>query len=120
LGPAMHGLAPIFKGFRFYGTDVIMGVLAGFFGSLTGEYNADGHYIKANFVQSAQTALLGPLSSVLSAHPLLPGLFNTRTGLLRRCPGGDEPPAPDGTSPWNLGPKYCTASSDVPLSVDFR
>jgi virulence factor Mce-like protein len=119
LGPAMKGLAPIFQGLRFYSTDLVLGALSGLFGIATGEYIASGHYTKANFVQSAQTAALGPLSAVLAAHPLVPGLLATRTELNRRCPGGNQPPAPDGSSPWNLGPQFCTPANDEPLSVDF-
>jgi phospholipid/cholesterol/gamma-HCH transport system substrate-binding protein len=117
LGPAMTKLFPISEGTRYYGTDLALGTLAALFGTLAGEYNADGHFIKVNFVQSYQT-LLTPLSSFLVAHPLLPSLFAERTGLLRRCPGGNQPPAPDGSSPWDLGPKWCTASDDTPASVN--
>jgi phospholipid/cholesterol/gamma-HCH transport system substrate-binding protein len=119
LGPAMHGLEPIFAGLRYYSTDLILGALAGLWGRMTAEYNSTGHYVKANFTQPPQTFFTGPLASELSAHPLPGGVIGMRTGLTRRCPGGDQPPAPDGSSPWNLGPKWCTASNDEPLSVNF-
>ena len=118
LGPAMKGLTPIFHGLRFYGSDLVLGAFAGLIGIALAEYNGDGHYAKANFVQSLQTLVAGPLSQELSAHPLVPGILATRTGLTRRCPGGNQPPAPDGSNPWNLGPKYCTASQDEPASVN--
>lgn len=117
-GPAMKGLLPIARGVRYYGTDLVLGTLAALFGTLAGEYNSSGHFIKVNFVQSPQT-LVGPLASVLAAHPLVPGILAERTGLLRRCPGGNQPPAPDGSNPWDLGASFCTASQDEPLSVDF-
>jgi phospholipid/cholesterol/gamma-HCH transport system substrate-binding protein len=117
LGPAMKGLFPIAQGMRFYGTDLLLGAL-NILGITSPAYDALGHYAKANFVQSAQT-LVGPLAANLAAHPLVPGLLAVRTGLTRRCPGGNQPPAPDGSSPWNLGPKLCTAAQDDPLSVNF-
>lgn len=119
LGAAMKQLSPIAQGLRYYGADVVIGSLAQTFGSIDAPYGAYGHYAKANFVESYQTLLAGPLSTILSAHPLLPGIFNVRTGLTRRCPGGAVPPAPDGSSPWSLGPKWCSAAHDVPLSVNF-
>ena len=120
LGPAMKQLFRVAEGLRYYGSDVIIGSLAALFGNISAEYNAYGHFAKANFVQSLQTAITGPLSTALAAHPLVPGLLSIRTGLTRRCPGGAMPPAPDGSSPWNLGPAWCTPANDTPLSVDFR
>lgn len=119
LGPAMKGLFPIAQGLRYYGTDLVLGSLAGLFGSVSGEYDGIGHYAKVNFTQPIQEAAQGPLASLLSAHPLLPGLFGIRSNLTRRCPGGNQPPAPDGSNPWELGPQLCTAADDLPLSVDF-
>ena len=119
LGVAMKSLFPIAQGLRYYGADVVIGSLAQTFGSIDASYGAYGHYAKANFVESYQTLFAGPLGTFLTAHPLLPSIFNVRTGLTRRCPGGAVPPAPDGSSPWNLGPDLCTAADDVPLSVDF-
>ena len=118
LGVAMKGLMPILRGFRFYGSDFGLG-LSGVFASTTGEYDALGHYIKLNLTQSPQTLASGALSQLLSQSPLVPGALDTRTGLVRRCPGGNQPPAPDGSSPWLIGAQYCTASQDTPLSVDF-
>lgn len=119
LGPAMKGLRPILTGFRYYGTDLVIGLFGSVLGLTTGEDDALGHYIKVNYVESPQTIVSGPLSTLLSAHPLVPGVFAARTGLTRRCPGGDQPPAPDGSNPWLIGSKYCTPAEDTPLSVDF-
>ncbi len=119
LGPAMKELFPVAQGFRFYGVDLLLGAL-NLLGLISPDYGALGHYVKANFVQSLQTVIAGPVAADLAAHPLVPGLLAVRTGLTRRCPGGNEPPAPDGSSPWNLEAKLCTASQDDPLSVDFR
>jgi phospholipid/cholesterol/gamma-HCH transport system substrate-binding protein len=118
IGPAFKSLIPILEGFRYYGTDFVLGFLGGVLALTTGEYDTSGHYVKVNFVESLQTLLAGPTASLLSARPLIPGILGVRTGLLRRCPGGSEPPAPDGSSPWLVGSQYCTPSQDVPLSVD--
>jgi len=118
-GQAMKDLTPILQGFRFYGADFILGVLRGLAGVVAGEYDGYGHYVKNNFVQNYQTLPAGPLATLLSDHPLAPNLFNVRTRLMRRCPGGDTPPAPDGSSPWVLGQQFCSPQHDTPLSVDF-
>jgi phospholipid/cholesterol/gamma-HCH transport system substrate-binding protein len=118
LGPAMQKLFPIAHGARFYGTDLVLGAL-NIIGLVSPDYSALGHYAKANFVQSPQTLVAGPLAAALAGHPLVPGLLAVRTGLTRRCPGGNQPPAPDGSSPWNLGPTLCTAAQDQPPSVNF-
>ena len=119
LGSAMKGLTPILQGLRYYGSDVVLGLLAGVATLTQGEYDSLGHYSKTNVIQSPQTLPSGVLSQLLSAHPLVPGTFAVRTGLNRRCPGGSQPPAPDGSSPWLVGSNICTSAQDVPLSVDF-
>lgn len=117
--PAWRGLSPILRGLRFYGTDLVLGALGGVLGLTTAEYDGLGHYAKVNLIQSPETVSSGVLSQLLSQHPLAPALLHTRTGLLRRCPGGNQPPTPDGSSPWDLGPQLCTPSQDEPLSVNF-
>lgn len=117
-GQSMKDLSHIFRALRFYGSDLVIGVLAGLGGIASGEYDSYGHYGKSNFVQSPQTLAAGPLASLLSAHPLVPGLLDTRTKLARRCPGGNVPPAPDGSSPWVLGKSLCTPADDIPASVN--
>jgi hypothetical protein len=119
LGPVMKSLFPVAQGLRFYAVDTLVGSLAGLFGNIGPEYDEYGHYAKVNYVESLQLLSAGPLASALAAHPLLPGTLAVRTGLTRRCPGGSEPPAPDGSSPWVVGSKWCTASDDLPLSADF-
>jgi hypothetical protein len=114
----MTKLFPIAKGLRYYAVDVIVGSLAGLLGTVSPEYDRYGHYAKLNFVQPLQTLLTGPLSEALAAQPLVPGLFNVRTGLTRRCPGGSQPPAPDGSSPLLLGAKWCTAADNTPADVN--
>jgi phospholipid/cholesterol/gamma-HCH transport system substrate-binding protein len=117
-GTAMADLHHFFEGLRFYGSDLVIGALGGVGGQALGEYDALGHYGKLNFVQNAQTVAGGHLAPLLSAQPIAPGLLGMRTGLTRRCPGGNVPPAPDGSSPWDLGAKFCTASQDMSASVN--
>jgi hypothetical protein len=81
------------------------------------EHNETGHYLKANFVQSYQTLVQGPLGNLLTTHPPIPGL-SVRTGLTRRCPGANQPPAPDGSSPWHVGSDLCDPNDDLPASVN--
>lgn len=117
-GTALRVARPIVRVFRFYGADLLLGVFQGLAGVATANYDRWGHYARLEFTQPYQTSLGGPLSSLL-AKPLAPNLFNLRTRLLRRCPGGNAPPAPDGSSPWVPDPSICTPADDVPLSVDF-
>jgi hypothetical protein len=117
-GGSMGGLRPILKTARFYGADLILGVFSGLVGITTGEYDARGHYAKVNFVQSYQAATSGPLAALLQQNPIAPSLLNLRTKQTRRCPGGLAAPAPDGSSPWVLGEKYCTTGHNIPPSVN--
>lgn len=117
-GGAMRAMLPIFKGFRLYGSDLILGALVSVGGIAAGPYDARGHYAKVNFVQNAQTVLSGKLAPLLTGSALVPGLFSVRTKIARRCPGGNVPPAPDGSSPWLLGAKYCDPAADTPASVN--
>lgn len=115
---ALEVARPIVRVFRFYGSDLLLGVFQGLAGVATANYDRWGHYARLEFTQPYQSALGGPLSSLL-AKPLLPGLFNLREGLTRRCPGGNTPPAPDGSNPWVPDTSICTPADDTPLSVDF-
>jgi phospholipid/cholesterol/gamma-HCH transport system substrate-binding protein len=117
-GTAMHTLTPIFRTTRYYGADLILGVFSGLLGIVTGPYDARGHYGKLNFIQSSQTTTSGPLAELLQDNPLAPGLLDTRTKLTRRCPGGLNPPAPDGSSPWDLGDEICTHEHDIQPEVN--
>jgi phospholipid/cholesterol/gamma-HCH transport system substrate-binding protein len=115
---ALKEALPILTVFRYYGSDLLIGVFQGLAGVAAANYDRWGHYARLEFTQPYQTSLGGPLSG-LFAKPLFPSLFNLRTRLLRRCPGGNTPPAPDGSSPWVLPSSICTAADDTPLSVDF-
>lgn len=113
------GLMPFLVGLREYGSDIVLGIFNGLGGLVSGPYAAVGHYAKLNFVQSAQTLFSGPLSQLFSNGSLLPGNLAVRTHLLARCPGGDAPPAPDGSNPWVPSRSLCNPANDTPLSVDF-
>jgi phospholipid/cholesterol/gamma-HCH transport system substrate-binding protein len=117
-GTALKVARPIVQVFRYYGPDLLLGVFQGLAGVATANYNQFGHYARLEFTQPYQTSLGGPFSSLL-ATPLDPNLFSLRTKLIRRCPGGNEPPAPDGSNPWIPDPSICTPADDTPLSVDF-
>lgn len=113
---------PILRGMRFYGSDFIVGILNGFVSIFSGNYDKAGHYGHASFSQSP---LLLPGGALGSAIPnlsgisgLSPALFNIRTHLLSRCPGGASPPAPDGSSPWIPDKSLCNPADDIPISVD--
>lgn len=117
-GGALAAARPIVRAARFYGSDLLLGVFQGLAGVATANYDRWGHYARLEFTQPYQSSLGGPLSTLL-ANPLAPDLFNLRTRLLRRCPGGNTPPAIDGSSPWVPDPSICTPANDVPLSVNF-
>lgn len=117
-GKALDVARPIVRDVRFYGTDLLLGIFLGLAGTAPANYDRFGHYARIEFTEPYQTALGGPLADLL-AKPLAPDLFDLRTRLLRRCPGGNTPPAPDGSNPWIPDPSICTPADDVPLSVDF-
>jgi hypothetical protein len=109
---------PIVRDVRYYGVDLLLGVFLGLAGTAPANYDRWGHYARIEFTEPYQSLLGGPLAPLFS-KPLVPSLFDLRTRLLRRCPGGNTPPAPDGSNPWIPDPSICTPSQDVPLSVDF-
>lgn len=117
-GRAMQDSRHIFEGLRLYGSDMVIGLLAGLGGVPTGPYDALGHYAKVEFVESPQTAAEGRLGNLLNLTDLVPGILGVRTGATRRCPGGNQPPAPDGSSPWDLGEKFCSHEDDILASVN--
>jgi phospholipid/cholesterol/gamma-HCH transport system substrate-binding protein len=119
-GRAMLDSRQIFEGLRLYGSDMVIGLLAGLGGVPTGPYDALGHYAKVEFVESPQTAVEGRLGNLLNLSDLVPGILGVRTGATRRCPGGNQPPSPDGSSPWDLGEKICSHEDDILASVNER
>lgn len=115
---AINAGQTIFTGLRHYGPDLLLGVTNGLGGLATGNYDADGHYARLEFVTSPQSALGGALAQLLPTFQLIPGEFGLREGLTDRCPGGMEPPAPDGSNPLLLSSFWCNPAQDVQPSVD--
>jgi phospholipid/cholesterol/gamma-HCH transport system substrate-binding protein len=120
LATALNHSMPILAGVRVYAPDLLIGLFNGLIGISTGPYDYAGHYIHAEYVQSPQFLLRGIASGLFSAHALIPGLLALRTNLTDRCPGGDEPPAPDGSNPWIPDKSLCNPADDVSASVNQR
>jgi phospholipid/cholesterol/gamma-HCH transport system substrate-binding protein len=105
LTKALKPITPILAGLRPYTPDVVSGFFNGVGGAGGGNYDANGHYLKAlAVIQAGGSSLTGLLNTV---GALLGGLTGTVTGLngsrtkiIAPCPGGGSPPSPDGTSPW--------------------
>jgi phospholipid/cholesterol/gamma-HCH transport system substrate-binding protein len=106
------------SGFRAYGPDMILGVINGLAGISTGGYSQVGHYVKLEFVQTLQTLLGGAAANLLSGHDLIPGILGVKTRQLARCPGGNAPPAPDGSNPWVYDPTKCDPANDLQANVN--
>jgi hypothetical protein len=114
---ALRVSRPIVHAVRLYGADLLIGVFQGLFSVGGAGYDANGHYVKLNYTQPYQNTFGGVFAGLL-ADPLAPDLFNLRQRLLRRCPGGNTAPAPDGSSPWVLDSSLCTAAHDTPATVN--
>jgi phospholipid/cholesterol/gamma-HCH transport system substrate-binding protein len=117
-GKALDVARPIVRGARFYGSDFVLGILGGLVGAGAFNYNRWGHYERLDFVQPPQTSIAANGAGGLSNRPLIPGILDIRTKQLRRCPGGNVPPAIDGSSPWVADPALCDPSQDIPESVN--
>jgi len=91
---ALGEVLPIVTGMRPYTPDLVAGLFVGFGGSIGQSYDANGHYIRV-------APAVGPgLAAGLT--PALPssGVAGVRSGVVARCPGAAEEPAPDGSNPW--------------------
>jgi hypothetical protein len=115
---AMRVSRPILRGLRFYGSDLLLGVLNGLGVMAASSYGPTGRYGRLSYIQSPKTLIAGGFSNFFNRALSLPTLFNARTHVLRPCPGGDAPPAPDGSSPWIPDRSMCTPSDDIPASVN--
>jgi phospholipid/cholesterol/gamma-HCH transport system substrate-binding protein len=116
---ALNDARPIVRGARFYGSDFVLGILGGLVGAGAFNYSPWGHYERLDFIQPPQTSLSGlGLDPLLSQFPAVPGVIDIRTKLLRRCPGGNVPPAIDGSTPWVADESLCDPSQDMPASVN--
>jgi virulence factor Mce-like protein len=121
-GTALADAKHIMRGVRLYGSDFVLGLFNGLFAITAGNYNQSGHYIHAEFAQSPTLLPGGILASALpnlsGLSALSPSLFAIKARQTARCPGGANPPAPDGSSPWIADPSLCKPLEDVPASVD--
>jgi len=105
-------------GLRYYAPDFILGVTNGLAGLLSSNYNYGGHYARLSFVQNLQNSLTGIPAGQLTKYPLVPGLFDLRTGLDAPCPGSGAPPAPDGSNQWVPDRTLCDPTHNIPASVN--
>jgi virulence factor Mce-like protein len=115
---ALELARPILRAARFYGSDFVLGILDGLVGAGSYNYSRWGHYERLDFIQPPQTAIGGIGDTLLTNGPLAPGIINIKTRELRRCPGGNVPPAVDGSTPWIPDKSLCTPSQDIPASVN--
>jgi phospholipid/cholesterol/gamma-HCH transport system substrate-binding protein len=105
---ALRMTLPIVAGLRAYAPDLVNGLFSGFGGDASGYYDANGHYIRIA-LEGAPSSLPGLLNAP-SGTSLPSGGY--RTGLIARCPGGAEEPAPDGSNPWVPFSGICDPSED--------
>jgi hypothetical protein len=119
-GPALKEAMPILAGLRDYGPDLLLGVINGLAGISSGNYDAVGHYVRLEFAQPFQTFLGGTFGDTFGTllHNLGGSLFGLRTHITAICPGGNEPPAADGSSPWIPSKSICNPADDIPASVN--
>jgi hypothetical protein len=119
-GPALRSAMPILAGLREYGPDFLLGVINGLAGISSGNYDQAGHYVRLEFAQPFQTFLGGTAGTVLGPvlHSLGAGIFGLRTHVSAICPGGNEPPAADGSSPWIPNRTICNPADDMKASVN--
>jgi phospholipid/cholesterol/gamma-HCH transport system substrate-binding protein len=119
-GPALKTAMPILTGLRYYGSDFLLGVINGLAGISSGNYDAVGHYVRLEFAQPFQTFLGGVFGDAFGPllHNLGGSLFGLRTHITAICPGGNAPPAVDGSSPWVPNPTICNPADDIPASVN--
>ncbi|MHB8692183.1 MAG: MlaD family protein [Solirubrobacteraceae bacterium] len=118
--PALKTAMPILAGLREYGPDFLLGVVNGLAGISSGNYDAVGHYVRLEFAQPFQTLFGGFASSLLGKRlaSLANNIFKLRTRVTAICPGGNEPPAADGSSPWIPNNAICNPADNIPASVN--
>lgn len=116
---ALKDARPILAGLRIYGSDFVLGIFNGLAGVATGDYNGSGHYARLEFTQPFQTFIGGLGAGIFNGITSLPnGIINTRSNLVARCPGGNTPPAADGSNPWIPDPSICKVEHDQPASLN--
>lgn len=118
LAAAAISALPIARGIRIYGVDFVLGVSNGLAGIITSNYNRTGHYGRLTFVENPQELVAGIPNGLLSNGPLIPGVLSSRYGVNALCPGGNEPPAPDGSNRVVVDRSLCDPSQGIPASVN--
>jgi hypothetical protein len=98
---ALEDALPLITGLRPYTPELVAGFFSGFGGNSAHAYDANGHYQRVSLNLGA-----GTLPGLI---PLPSGaeLGGYRTGQVARCPGGAEPPAPDGSNPIKPAGNTC-------------
>jgi phospholipid/cholesterol/gamma-HCH transport system substrate-binding protein len=115
----MQHLRPLLRAMRIYGADFILGIFNGIAAVAAGPYNEQGHYARLSYVQSPQTTLSGRGASLgVGPQDLVPGIIGARTKQVRRCPGGNTAPAPDGSSPWVPDSALCDPNQTTSAEVN--
>lgn len=116
-GFALRDAQPITRVLRYYGSDLLIGVFQGLLSVAAASHDRWGHYIKLEYTQPYQTLVGSPFLDQ-PLPPLASNLFGLRSRLLRRCPGGNVPPAPDLSNPWVLDSSICDPSHNAPASYN--
>lgn len=114
---ALKSLQPILEGTRYYAPDLILGIFNGLLGNASANYDRTGHYSRMEFQIAPQSFLAGTFSNWLIDKPLYNGLFNLQHGRTAICPGGSEPPAPDGSNPWVI-PGLCNPDHNFKSDIN--
>jgi phospholipid/cholesterol/gamma-HCH transport system substrate-binding protein len=96
---AIAGFQPNLNFIRAYSPDLFNGFAK--LGQASAPYDGNGHYVRASFADlnlfkfNGTNRSLEPISPSEQYAP-----FGESAGVKRRCPGGAEPPAPDGSNPF--------------------
>lgn len=87
---------------RMYGTDLVLGIGNGLLTNAISGYDQRGRYLRLALTMSPQSFVSGVFSQDFYKALKVPGYFDLNIKQTRKCPGGAEPPAPDGSNPWVL------------------
>lgn len=108
---------PIAEATRIYGLDVFLNTVNGTLGNSSSNYDATGHYSRGQLTLSPQLILAGSQSGKWTNSAWADGLFETQTKVTNVCPGGLEPPAPDGSNRYYQPKELCDPQQSVGQEV---